>query len=79
MKILKSQRILTDADLLIHKINEVSEQRIEIAKELVKNETLFHHVSTFKEIGHCSEVLLFILEPDEVTEYLKWKSQQRDK
>lgn len=78
MKILKSQRII-NTDLLIYKNNEVNEQHLEIARELVKYESLFHHVSTFKKTGHCSEVLLFVLEPNEVTEYLEWKSQQKDK
>lgn len=76
MRILKSHQIIDDL-CICSKEHIIYEQCRDIATELAKNKDLFNCCSFFNELGHNSEVLLYILEPSEVQEYLKWKSQQR--
>ncbi len=78
MRILKSHQIIDDLRIC-SKGHIIDEQCRDIATELAKNKDLFNCCSFINELGYNSEVFLYILEPNEMEEYLKWKSQQRGK
>lgn len=53
--------------------------KLELIHKLMNNEDLRYDTFTFDGGRKRFELKYFILEPNEMEEYLKWKSQQRDK
>lgn len=51
----------------------------ELIRKLIENEDLRYDTFTFDGGRKRFELKYFILEPNEMEEYLKWKSQQRGK